>query len=315
VWNSNCNGWQARSYLQFDLSTLPASHLVTDVRLLLYTKVGNAYGYQLSSTTMTVQPVTQAWNEMAVTYNTRPTVGAVEASTTFASVGVTGTWTNPSFEGYINFNITQLYKDWQDGTRPNFGVATSRPTAICENGNFNYTKSSDDPDSRLRPALVITYVSDDPPPPQSPSCAGVSANLVSCWSADGNANDSIGANHGTLHNGVAFGPGVIDQAFTFDGVNDYVRVLDSPTLDITSQLSVATWFKSAVDQDLGGGLVDKTVTGGDEPVSGVRPGLPAGHTARQFLDGIRRRQQLRRGELPGRRDSCSRPVAPLGRHL
>ncbi len=49
-------------------------------------------------------------------------------------------------------------------------------------------------------------------------------NLVSWWSAEGNANDAIGTNNGTIVGPVTFAPGEIGQAFSFNGTNGYIQV-------------------------------------------------------------------------------------------
>jgi len=65
----------------------------------------------------------------------------------------------------------------------------------------------------------------------------------SAWyRAEGNASDSVGANHGTLNGGVTFGPQAVAQGFIFDGVNDYVSVPDDPALQPTS-LTIEGWIK------------------------------------------------------------------------
>jgi RHS repeat-associated protein len=74
-------------------------------------------------------------------------------------------------------------------------------------------------------------------------CAPAPSGLVSWWSGEGNANDSIGSNNGTLANGATFAPGLVGQAFSFDGVNDYVEFPDSPSLSITDTLSIDAWIK------------------------------------------------------------------------
>jgi hypothetical protein len=58
------------------------------------------------------------------------------------------------------------------------------------------------------------------------TCVPPPAGLMSWWPGDGNANDVVGANHGTLQNGVTFSPGMVAQAFSFDGVDDYVQFAD-----------------------------------------------------------------------------------------
>jgi len=50
------------------------------------------------------------------------------------------------------------------------------------------------------------------------------SGMVSYWKADGNAEDSYNSNHGTLMNGVTFATGIVGQAFSFDGVDDYVNI-------------------------------------------------------------------------------------------
>jgi hypothetical protein len=53
-------------------------------------------------------------------------------------------------------------------------------------------------------------------------CVEPPAGLVSWWPGDGDADDIVGNNDGTLVNETSFTAGVVDQAFQFDGVNDYV---------------------------------------------------------------------------------------------
>jgi hypothetical protein len=50
------------------------------------------------------------------------------------------------------------------------------------------------------------------------------AGLVAFYSGSGNANDSVSGQNGTLVNGAGFGPGLLGQAFLFNGVNQYVSV-------------------------------------------------------------------------------------------
>jgi len=53
-------------------------------------------------------------------------------------------------------------------------------------------------------------------------CVPPPANMVSWWNAEGDANDIIGTNNGTLMNGATFAPGKVDQAFSLAGTGDYV---------------------------------------------------------------------------------------------
>ncbi len=57
-----------------------------------------------------------------------------------------------------------------------------------------------------------------------PQCVAPPSDLVSWWPGDGNADDIVGGNDGTLMNGATFAAGKVDQAFSFDGVNDFVQI-------------------------------------------------------------------------------------------
>lgn len=57
------------------------------------------------------------------------------------------------------------------------------------------------------------------------------------------ASDASGNhNNGTLNNGTGWSTGKIDSAVGLDGVNDYVSIPDSGTLDGMSALTVSTWI-------------------------------------------------------------------------
>jgi len=51
-------------------------------------------------------------------------------------------------------------------------------------------------------------------------CVEAPSDLVHWWTADGNAFDIIGGEHGTLVGGAIFGSGEVGQAFDLDGTVD-----------------------------------------------------------------------------------------------
>lgn len=81
------------------------------------------------------------------------------------------------------------------------------------------------------------------------SCVTTPAGLISWWPGDGDAADIHGLNSGS-HNGVSFVPGVVDQAFSFDGVDDYVEVADAANLQLAADLTIDFWVKPAATQIL-----------------------------------------------------------------
>ena len=67
---------------------------------------------------------------------------------------------------------------------------------------------------------------------------------MSWWAGDGNANDIKGNNHGILQNGM-FAAGKVMQAYSLDGVDDFVKVLNSPSLNFgTGNFSIDAWINT-----------------------------------------------------------------------
>ena len=80
------------------------------------------------------------------------------------------------------------------------------------------------------------------------TCGPVTADLVSWWRGEGNAEDFQGGNHGTLHNGVAFSTGVVGQSFSLDGVDDYVDFGEPLSLNfvLTADFTISGWILGPV---------------------------------------------------------------------
>lgn len=88
-------------------------------------------------------------------------------------------------------------------------------------------------------------------------CVAPPSGLVSWWPGEGNANDVKGTNQGTSH-GATFVPGEVGSAFGFNGVDSYVQVNDSSSLDITDALTIEAWIKpNEYDPNEGQSVVTK----------------------------------------------------------
>src|SRR4051812_14933961 len=75
------------------------------------------------------------------------------------------------------------------------------------------------------------------------ACLPPPAGLVGWWSADGDANDLLHRNNGTLQGGAtASATGLVGPAFTFDGTNNYVQIPDSTLLRPTN-LTIEAWVR------------------------------------------------------------------------
>ena len=104
---------------------------------------------------------------------------------------------------------------------------------------------------------------------EEPSLIGPTAGLVSWWPGDGNANDIVGGSNGTLQSGATFLPGIVGEAFSFDGVDDYVQVSHERSLMPTTALTLAAWIY-ATSKSVGPSqdIIDKHIHSGDFDNSG-----------------------------------------------
>ncbi len=94
--------------IRFDLSTLPAGTTAADVEkatALLWVNTVNAGG------NIMVQPVTSAWSELGVTYNTQPGVGAPLPAITI-----------PAVYQYLVIDVTAVVKAWLTTPGTNNGL-------------------------------------------------------------------------------------------------------------------------------------------------------------------------------------------------
>jgi hypothetical protein len=72
-------------------------------------------------------------------------------------------------------------------------------------------------------------------------------DLVAWWPFDEGAGTTAGdlsgnANNGTLKNGVTWvTEGKFGSALSFDGLDDYIEVMDDPSIDLNSEVTVEAW--------------------------------------------------------------------------
>lgn len=92
-------------------------------------------------------------------------------------------------------------------------------------------------------AVSARQAPEAPPIVSSGVSAPLPQGIVGWWRGEGNANDAIGGNHGTLMNGASFAPGLVGTAFQFDGINDVVSIPDAPSLQLNllSPRTIEAW--------------------------------------------------------------------------
>jgi hypothetical protein len=76
------------------------------------------------------------------------------------------------------------------------------------------------------------------------SCVQPPLGMVSWWPGDGNPNDIVDGNHGTLVGSAGYASGVVDQAFSFTVAGDCVQVPTAPNLNFGpgDDLSIDAWI-------------------------------------------------------------------------
>lgn len=81
-------------------------------------------------------------------------------------------------------------------------------------------------------------------------CVDPPTGLIAWWSGDGHSFDTAGSHHGTLIGDASYGTGMVQQAFSFDGAQNFVRVPDSTDWDFgTGDLTIDLWVRFDVVQN------------------------------------------------------------------
>jgi hypothetical protein len=123
------------TYIQFDLSSIPAGYTSANVAkatLKLYVNAVTTAG------SFNVDFVNGSWTEKGITYNTPPALG----STIVSSVSLT----SANVHGYLLIDVTAAVGDWLNGVQPNDGIA------LVANSPLNASVDSKENTSQSHPA-------------------------------------------------------------------------------------------------------------------------------------------------------------------
>src|SRR5882672_2432011 len=89
--------------------------------------------------------------------------------------------------------------------------------------------------------------------PAAADCVSAASGLIGWWAGDGNANNVLGTNNGTLQGGAtASAAGLVGTAFSFGGTNSFVPIPDSALLRPTN-LTIEAWVRFASLDSAGSG--------------------------------------------------------------
>ena len=131
--------------------------------------------------------------------------------------------TDEADEGRFVWAINEplVYTNWNSGEPNNAGRGDENYVNLEQKYGFRWNDVSD-----FGAPFVVEFEE-------------LSTGLVAYWPADGNASDIVGGNHGTLQNGATFAPGMVGQAFIFDGVDDSVNLASQPP--ISTAFTISAW--------------------------------------------------------------------------
>jgi hypothetical protein len=160
---TNYGGWPllvvqqgSNTYLQFNLSNVPANASVTKATLRVYVDAVSHSG------NFDVFEIDHAWSESTLTYSNAPPLGS-------SATGGHSTSVSPSsLNQFVEIDITPLVQQWVAGTLPNNGIALSLTTS---SGSFSFdskeaTYTSHEPELEI--ALAGNAGPQGPPGPQGP---------------------------------------------------------------------------------------------------------------------------------------------------
>lgn len=112
---------RTRTYIQFNLPSVPAGATITSVKIELgqyLAEAGGNYG-------VTAYRITNGWNPYATTWNSQPGKAEVAGTATFSNV-----------DGVKTLDITALGKEWYSGAKPNYGITIWANNEVAGGGIF-----------------------------------------------------------------------------------------------------------------------------------------------------------------------------------
>ncbi len=161
--------------IQFDLSSIPSGGSLSDAQMSLYMVGGMDRSLQL-----TVYPISSAWNEATVTWNTQPSNLTTPSSVKDIPYSTTASWQT--------WAITDIVSQHVNGTIVNNGYVIKRTNT--NNGDGQFWSSDYTTDVTLRPKLSVTYNAPPTAPVVTAPNGGETWNSLHTVSLNASTDDS-----------------------------------------------------------------------------------------------------------------------------
>ena len=134
-------GYYRKSFLQFDISSIPPSTNI-DEAVLILRRVSPVGSFE-----MIVKMVAEAWSENTVTWNNFPITHTFPFNIVDPTEG----------PDTVTIDVTELVEEWLSGNRDNYGFILSVNPSVIPSGNHVAFGSSENSDPSYHPKLEITF--------------------------------------------------------------------------------------------------------------------------------------------------------------
>jgi hypothetical protein len=148
-WSWTNNGsTNARSLMQFDLTSIPTNAVIQSATLNLYCNTTSAITQLHSGSNASfLRRIITSWQENTVTWNTQPSTTTVDQVTLGASTS--------NNQNYLNIDLKSMVSAWVADANGNYGLMLQLQNESIYRSVI--LASSDHGDSTKRPLLTVTY--------------------------------------------------------------------------------------------------------------------------------------------------------------
>ena len=147
--------------------------------------------------------------------------------------------------GVVRYNV---HRSTTAGFTPAAANRVGQPTGTSHTdsglaaGTYYYRVTAEDAAGNISaPSAQLTATVPSQPPP--PACGLVAAYGLNAGSGSSVVDSSGRGNAGTVSGAAWSASGRFGSALSFDGVNDWVTVADSASLDLSSGMTVEAWVR------------------------------------------------------------------------
>ncbi len=123
LWVGYVYGWPTRALLYFDISSIPSSSIISKATLLLPQTQNGQGALPLE---IEAHRNTSNWQASSASWNNSPSFDPVVASSTTTVSGYT----------QVSLDLTNLVRDWYNGTYSNYGITLMAPDAESQPNNW-----------------------------------------------------------------------------------------------------------------------------------------------------------------------------------